>query len=110
MKRLNIKENYLKELPKEIGQCRSLEVLKVSSNELFQLTTELKYLTSLIKFSAADNELRYSSKELQELGLDSWKQIKKIDLSQNYLSITVEFLQTLWPSAITIIHSHFEEG
>ncbi|MGB7128587.1 MAG: leucine-rich repeat domain-containing protein [Candidatus Rhabdochlamydia sp.] len=110
LEKFNVKENYLKELPKEIGQCTSLEILKVSSNELFQLPIDLKFLISLKKFSAADNKLKYTSEELQALGLTSWKQIEKVDLSQNYQDTTVEFLKTLWPSATTIMHSHFEES
>lgn len=110
MKILNVEENYLKELPKEIGQCTSLELLTVSSNELSQLPVELKYLTSLVEFSAADNELKYSSEGLQALGLNNWKQVKEVDLSQNYQNTTVEFLKTLWPNATTIMHSHFKES
>ncbi|WP_220017512.1 leucine-rich repeat domain-containing protein [Candidatus Rhabdochlamydia oedothoracis] len=109
LKILNVEENCLKELPKEIRQCSFLEVLKVSSNELSQLPRELKDLTSLTEFSAADNELRYSSEELQALGVNSWEQIEKVDLSQNYLNTTVEVLQTLWTNASIIRHSHYEK-
>lgn len=108
LKILNLEENYLKKLPKEIGQCTSLEVLTVSSNQLSQLPKELKELISLVKFSAADNELEYTSEELQSLELNSWKQVKKVDLSQNYQNTTVEFLKILWPSASTIMHNHYE--
>lgn len=106
---LNVEENYLEELPKRIGQCTSLKALTVSSNQLSQLPKELKDLTSLVEFSAADNELKYSSEELQALGVNSWKQIEKVDLSQNYQNTTVEFLKTLRPSASTIMHSHYEK-
>ncbi len=109
MKILNVEENYLKELPAEIGHCSSLEVLKVSSNELFQLPTEVKDLTSLVEFSAADNELRYTSEELQALGLNNWKKVEKVNLLQNYQDTAVEFLKTLWPSAVIIMHSHYEK-
>ncbi|PWU15031.1 MAG: hypothetical protein C5B45_03400 [Chlamydiae bacterium] len=109
MRTLNVEENYLQELPKEIGQCTSLEELKVSSNELSQLPTELKDLTSLVEFSAADNELRYTSEELQELGLNNWKKIERINLLQNHQDTTVEFLKTLWPNAVIIMHSHYEK-
>ncbi|MDR2540100.1 MAG: leucine-rich repeat domain-containing protein [Chlamydiales bacterium] len=110
LKVLDVEENYLQELPAEIGQCSSLEVLKASSNKLSQLPKELKELISLVEFSVADNELKYSSEELQALGVNSWKRIEKADLSQNYLNTTVEFLQTLWPSASTIMHSHYEKA
>jgi len=82
-------------------------VLTVSSNQLSQLPKELKDLTPLVEFSAADNELRYSSEELQALGVNSWKQIEKVDLSQNYQNTTVEFLKTLWLSATIIMHSRY---
>lgn len=104
---LNAEENYLEELPKEIYRCISLENLNVSSNNLLRVPIEIKHLTSLIKFSAADNELSYSSEELQVLELHNWKQIKEVDLSQNYMNTTTEFLKTLWPSATTIKHSNF---
>ncbi|MGL5626241.1 MAG: leucine-rich repeat domain-containing protein [Candidatus Rhabdochlamydia sp.] len=107
LKNLNAEENYLEELPKEICRCTFLENLNVSSNNLSVLPEGIKHLAALIKFSAADNELRYSSKELQTLELHNWKQIKKVDLSQNDLHTTTEFLRTLWPNATTIKHSNF---
>lgn len=107
LKKLNIEENYLEELPQEICRCTFLENLNTSSNNLLRLPAGLGHLTSLIKFSAADNQLSYSSESLQPLKLYHWKQIKTVDLSQNYLNTTIEFLQTLWPNATTIKHSHF---
>ncbi|WP_420865426.1 leucine-rich repeat domain-containing protein, partial [Leptospira weilii] len=64
---LNLENNELRILPKEIGQLESLELLDLSNNELRILPKEIGQLRNLKTLHLLNNRLRTLPKEIRQL-------------------------------------------
>ncbi|UPY78696.1 leucine-rich repeat domain-containing protein [Leptospira weilii] len=64
---LNLENNELRILPKEIGQLRNLEVLYLENNELTTLPQEIGQLVNLEVLYLHNNQLRTLPKEIRQL-------------------------------------------
>jgi len=64
---LNIENNQLTELPKEIGNLTRLTSLNIKNNQLTELPKEIGNLTSLIWFGIENNQLTELPKEIGNL-------------------------------------------
>jgi len=67
LKTLNLNDNELTELPKEIGNLTNLETLNLNDNELTELPKEIGNLTNLENLELTRNELTELPKEIGNL-------------------------------------------
>lgn len=85
LKKLDLHNNNLSQIPKELGSLIKLKKLYLDNNQLCKIPSELRHLTRLQKLSLANNQLRQIPKEicqltqLQYLGF-SGNQLKQIPM------------------------------
>jgi len=81
LKKLYLNDNQLSDLPKEIAELKSLQTLDLRNNQLSDLPKEIAELKSLQELYLSSNQLSDLSKEIAEL-----KNLKKLYLNDNQLS------------------------
>lgn len=64
---LNLRNNFLKDLPKEIGNLKNLKKLNLDNNKLKELPEEIGYLNSLEGLYLKENELKYLPESMKNL-------------------------------------------
>lgn len=93
VKVIDLEDNNLSSLPKEIGQLKNLEELYLYNNKLTELPIEFQNLKSLRTLSVAYNNLKLFPSTILKL-----KKLKVIDLSNNNIGdipIEIEKLSVL---------------
>lgn len=97
LKRLHLKYNHIKELPREIGDLDKLEELDLEGNRLTGLPTEISKLKNLHKIYLSRNMLAELPDELGQL-----KSLEELFLNDNQLTnlgsvVMLPGTSTLWP-------------
>lgn len=90
---LDLRGNFLKTIPDELGQIRSLTAISLANNQIESLPTGVFLLTGLTALSLCQNKLKHFPQELGvstmrnhkvwELNIGSWHSLTSLDLSQN---------------------------
>lgn len=87
MGRLDLSNNQIETLPKEIGNLINLGTLNMSNNNLRVIPDGAIYLNKLTSFSASNNQIEYINKDFGQ-----FPYLEQIDLSNNQLTFIPEEL------------------
>jgi Leucine-rich repeat (LRR) protein len=88
--KVDLSNQGLTEIPKEIFQCKNLQVLDLSNNQIKQVPEQIQSLAQLQELNLSNNQLLTIPSSLDNLSF-----LNKLDLSNNQLSELPEILSNL---------------
>lgn len=104
LKKLNLRNNTLKEIPDELYELRNLEELIVSQNQISCLSSSITNLVNLHKLDIANTRITDNSDYIQVLRrMHSLKKLRVFDMKEEDLKLLKTYLPNCEMDVITKI-------